>query len=91
MFHVIEECVFQRCLHPFSKSEKFLLLQRYVEAKRGSRKLYEGLHVSFLKSSFSDLTATEIDVLVCDFSEAENNTGSLNETGNCLIHWKRRY
>ena len=51
-----------------------------MEAKRGSRKLYEGLQVSFLKSSFSDLTAAEICALVCDFSEAENNIGSLNNT-----------
>ena len=52
-----------------------------MEAKRGSRKLYEGLQVSFLKSSFSDLTAAQIYAVVCDFSEAENNTGSLNNTG----------
>ena len=34
MFDVIEEGVFQRGLHQFSKSEKFLLLRGYVEAKR---------------------------------------------------------
>ena len=81
MFDVIEESVFQRGLHQFSKSEKFMLLQGYVETKRGSRKLYEGLQVSFLKSSFSDLTATEICGLVWFFSEAENDTGPLINTG----------
>ena len=41
MFDVIEESVFQRGLHQFSKSQKSMLLRGYVEAKRGSRKLYE--------------------------------------------------
>ena len=81
MFDVIEESVFQRGLHHFSKSQKFMLLRGYVEAKRGSRKLYEGLQVSFLKSCFSDLTATEMEVLAWYFSEAENNTGPLINTG----------
>ena len=81
MFDVIEESVFLRGLQQFSKLQKFILLRGYVEAKRGSRKFYEGLQVSFLKSSFSDLTARDISELVCDFSEAENNTGSLNNTG----------
>ena len=81
MFDVIEECVFQRGLHQFSKSEKFMLLRGYVEAKRGSRKFYEGLQVSFLKSSFSDLIASDIFELVWCFSEVENYTGSLNNTG----------
>ena len=81
MFDVIEECVFQRGLQRFSKLQKLMLLRGYVEAKKGSRKLYEGLQLSFLKSSFSDLTATQIYAVVCDFSEAENNTGSLNNTG----------
>ena len=81
MFDVIEESVFQRGLHQFSKSQKFMLLRGYVEAKRGSRKLYEGLQVSFLKSCFSDLTATEMEVLAWYFSEAENNTGPLINTG----------
>ena len=81
MFDVIEESIFQRGLHRFSKSQKFLLLQGYVEAKRGSRKLYEGLQVSFLKSCFSDLTATEISILAWYFSEAENFTGPLINTG----------
>jgi hypothetical protein len=68
-------------LDQFSKSEKFMLLQGYVEAKRGSKQLYEGLQVSFLKSSFSDLTATNICGLAWCFSEAENNTGPLINTG----------
>ena len=89
MFDVIEESVFQRGLQQFSKLQKFILLRGYVEAKRGSRKLYEGLQVSFLKSSFSDLTAAEICALVCDFSEAENNTGSLNNTAQ-LFHTLER-
>ena len=82
MFDVIEESVFQRGLHQFSKSEKFMLLRGYVEANRGSRKLYEDLQVAFLKSGFSDLTATEIDALAWCFSEAENNTGPLINTGH---------
>ena len=81
MFDVIEESVFQRGLHQFSKSEKFLLLRGYVEAKRGSRKLYEGLQVSFLKSCFSDLTATEIYQLAWYFPQAEDFTGPLINTG----------
>ena len=47
MFDVIETGVLQRDLQQFSKREKFLLLRGFVEAKRGSRKLYEGLQVSF--------------------------------------------
>ena len=81
MFDVIEGKVFQRSLHQFSKSQRFMLLQGYVEAKKGSRKLYEGLQVSFLESSFSDLTATDICALVWFFSEAENDTGPLINTG----------
>ena len=81
MFDVIEESVFQRGLHQFSKSEKFLLLLGYVEAKWGSKKLYECLQVSFLKSCFLDLTAREIYLLACYFSEAENFTGPLINTG----------
>ena len=81
MFDVIEGKVFQRGLHQFSKSQKFMLLRGYVEAKRGSRKLYEGLQVSFLKSSFSNLTATEICGVVWFFSEAENDIGPLINTG----------
>ena len=82
MFDVIEESVFQRGLHQFSKSQKFMLLQGYVDAKRGSRKLYEGLQVSFLKGCWSDLTATDIYALAWCFSEAENNTGPLINTGH---------
>ena len=41
MFDLIEECVFQRGLHQFSKSQKLMLRRGYVEAKRGSRKLYQ--------------------------------------------------
>ena len=81
IFDVIEESVFQRGLHEFSKSQKFMLLQGYVEAKRRSRKLYESLQVSFLKRGFSDLIATEIYALACLFSEAENFTGPLINTG----------
>ena len=81
MFDVIEESVFQRGLHQFTKSEKFMLLRGYVEAERGSRKLYEGLQVSFLKSGFSDLVATDIYALAWYFSEAESNTGPLINTG----------
>ena len=81
IFDVIEESVFQRGLHPFSKSRKFILLQRYVEAKRGNRKLYEGPQFSFLKSCFLYLTATEIYALAWYFSEAENFTGPLINTG----------
>ena len=81
MFDVIEESVFQRGLHQCSKSEKFMLLQGYMEAKRGSRKLYEGLQVSFLKSCFSDLTATDMYALAWYFSEVENFTGPLINTG----------
>ena len=81
MFDVIEESVFQRGLHQFSKSEKFMLVQGYVEAKRASRKLYEGLQVSFLKSGFSDLIASDIYTLAWYFSEAENLTGPLINTG----------
>jgi len=77
MFDVIEESVFQRGLHQFSKSGKFMLLQGYVAAKRGSRKLYEALQISFLKSSFSELVTTDISDLVWYFSEAENDSGSL--------------
>ena len=80
MFDVIEECVFKRGLQRFSKSQKFMLLRGYVEANRGSRKLYEGLQVSFLKSSFSVLTATEINILAWCFSEAEKNSGPLIKT-----------
>ena len=43
MFDVIEQSVFQRGLHQFSKSQKSLLLRGYVEAKRGSRKLFKAL------------------------------------------------
>ena len=60
MFDAIEESVFQRGLHQFSKSEKFLLLRGYAGAKTGSRKLYEDLQVSFLTSSFSDLIAGDL-------------------------------
>ena len=81
MFDLIEESVFQRGLHQFSKSGKFMLLRGYVEGKRGSRKLYEGLQVSFSKSGFSDSTATEIYALACYFPEAENFTGPLINTG----------
>ena len=81
MFDVIEETLFQRGLHQFSKSGKFLLLKGYVEAKRGSRDLYEGLQLSLLKSGFSDLTATEISVLVWYFFQAENDIGPLINTG----------
>ena len=88
MFNVIEGKVFQRGLHQFSKSQKFMLLRGHVEAKRGSRKLYEGLQVSFLESSFSDFIATEICGLVC-FSEAENFTGPLINTGQLFDTMER--
>ena len=65
MFDVIEEGVFQRGLHQFSKLHKFLLQRGYVEGKRGSRKLYEALQTSFLKSKFSKLTANDISELMC--------------------------
>ena len=58
-----------------------MLLQGYVEAKRGSRELYEGLQVSFLKSGVSDLVATDIYALAWSFSEAANFTGPLIKTG----------
>ena len=89
MFDVIEESVFQRGLHQFSKSEKFLLLRGYVEAKTGSRKLYEGLQVSFLKSSFSDLTARDLFDLAWYFSKAEVNTGQLINTRQLFDTLKR--
>jgi len=81
MFDVIEQIVFQRGLHQFPKSQKFMLLRGYVEAKRLTERLYEGLQVSFLKSSFSKLTAREIYILAWCFSEAENNTGPLINAG----------
>ena len=43
--------------------------------------MYESLQVSFLKRGFSDLIATEIYALACLFSEAENFTGPLINTG----------
>ena len=89
MFEVIEEIVFQRGLHQFSKPEKFLLLREYVKAKAGSKKLYEGLQVSFLKSSFSDLTARDFFDLAWYFSEAEVNTGHLINTGQLFDTWER--
>ena len=65
IFDVIEESVFQRGLHQFSKSQKFMLLQRYVDTERGNRKLYEGPQFSFLKSCFSDLTDSNRDLRTC--------------------------
>jgi len=73
--NVIEESVFQRGLHQFSNLQKVMLLQGYVTAKRGSRKLYEGLQTSFLKSSFSELTVTDISRRVWYISKAENDFG----------------
>ena len=80
MFDVTEEVVFQRDLHQLSISEKFLLFQGYIDAKRGSRKLYERLQVSFCTSRFADLTAGDIFVLAWRFSEIEENTGPLINT-----------
>ena len=81
MFDVIEESVFQRGLHQFSKVQKFMLLRGYVDAKRGSRKLYEALQISFLKSSFSKLTARDVSEIVWCFSMAENDSGPLINAG----------
>jgi len=80
MFDVIETGVLHLGVHQFSKGDKFLLLRRFMKAKRGSRKLYEGLQVSFLKSTFSDFTARDICDLAWCFSRAEDNTGPLINT-----------
>jgi len=80
MFDVLETGVLQRGVHQFSKGQKFLLLREFMKAKRGSRNLYEGLQVSFLKSTFSDLTARNICDLAWCFSRAEGNTGPLINT-----------
>ena len=81
MFDVIEEVVLQRDMHQFSISVKFLLLQGYIDAKRGSRKLYEGLQASFCTSRFADFTAGDIFVLAWRFADIEENTGPLINTG----------
>jgi len=51
--------------------------------------LHEGLQVSFLKEGFSNLTATEISVLACYFSEAENDSGPLINAGQLFDKLER--
>ena len=90
MFDVLEQSVFQRGLHQFSMSEKLLLLRGYVDAKRLTKRLYEGLQVSFLNSSLSKLAATEISRLVWCLSEAENNNGPSINAGQLFdkLEWE---
>ena len=70
LFDLIEGEVFQRGVGEFTMKEKRMLMRGFIEAKRGSKELYELLVSSFLAKDFCGLHGSQIYECVWCFSRA---------------------
>ena len=79
LFDIIEAQIFQRGLQelPLKESHLLMLMHGFIEAKRGTRRLFEFLTHFFTKTDFRCFRESEICECVWCFSEAGFQSGAL--------------
>lgn len=80
LFDSIEAVVSQRGISVFSKEEKLLLLQGFVEANKGSKKFYQLLCSSLLAKELSDFSERDIQQFAWCLSHVDIETGAIFDT-----------
>lgn len=79
LFDIIESQIFQRGLQelPLKESHLLMLMHGFIEAKRGTRRLFEFLTHFFAETDFRYFRESEICECVWCFSEAGFKSGAL--------------